>query len=57
MPFLQAVLLDCFSNLNGERTPYAVFHLLNGKKISTDDPGFPFFQDWQALSNVSIYFS
>lgn len=32
MPFLQAVLLDCFSNLNGERTPYAVFHLLNGKK-------------------------
>ncbi|GER66055.1 hypothetical protein BpJC7_06130 [Weizmannia acidilactici] len=32
MSFLQAVLLHCFTNLNGERTPYAIFHLLNGKK-------------------------
>ncbi|WP_018660476.1 helix-turn-helix domain-containing protein [Heyndrickxia acidiproducens] len=32
MSFLQAVVLDCFDKLNGERTPFSIYHLLKGKK-------------------------
>ncbi|MEK3885948.1 helix-turn-helix domain-containing protein [Bacillus sp. FSL K6-3431] len=34
MTFLQAVILECLRQINGERTIYSVYHLLKGKKSS-----------------------
>lgn len=34
LTFLQSIILYCLHKLNGERTIYAVFHLLHGKKSS-----------------------
>ena len=32
--FLQTIILYCLKKLNGERTIYSIYHLLNGKKSS-----------------------
>lgn len=34
MNYIENILLDCIKQLNGERTLYSIYHLLNGKKSS-----------------------
>jgi uncharacterized protein YpbB len=60
MPFLYGVILYCLHKINGERTIYSVYHLLNGKKSSQtiqDAHLFqlgPFFKSYPSLTRVQL---